>query len=67
MINSSMGECSTSVVALKYEHRSSSDRAIFPRDEGTFDHIVENVEAMVEALCWVAIEALSKPLCGMAG
>ncbi len=54
-------------MALKYEHRSSSDRAIFPRDEGTFDHIVENVEAMVEALCWVAIEAPSKSLCGMAG
>ena len=61
-----MGECSTSVVVLKYEHRSSSDRFIFRRDVGTFDHIEENAEVMLKVLRWVAIKALSKSSRGMA-
>ncbi len=52
-------------MASRYEHRSSSDRVIFPRDEGTFDHIVENVEVMLEVLRWVAVEAPSQSSRGM--
>src|SRR5258708_29393908 len=59
MISSSMGECSTSVVVLKYEHRLLSGKIIFRRDKGTFDHIVENAEAMLKVLRWDEIEAPS--------
>ena len=47
-------------MVLKYEHRLLSGKSIFRRDEGTFDHIVENAEAMLKVLCWDAIEAPSK-------
>ena len=60
MISSSMGECSASVVVLKYEHRLLSGKIIFRCDEGTFDHIVENAEAKLKVLCWDEIEAPSK-------
>ena len=63
-----MGECSMSVVALKCEHRSSSDKFIFCDDEGIIGHIVESVEVMLEfeVLRWVPTEALSKSLSGIA-
>src|SRR5258708_33542017 len=63
-----MGECSMSVVALKCEHRSSSDKFIFCDDGGIIGHIVESVEVMLEfeVLRWVPTEALSKSLSGIA-
>ena len=48
------------VSTLKYEHGLSSDRVIFRPDEGTFGHSVENIESVLEVLCWEAIEAPSK-------
>src|SRR5258708_13086138 len=57
-INSSMGKCSMSVVALKDEHRSWSGKIIFSDDEGSIiDHIGETVEAVLEVLLWVPVQA----------
>ena len=49
-----------SVVVLKYEHRSWSGKITFRDDEGIFDQMEETIEAMLEALRWVAVEATSK-------
>ncbi len=51
-------------MALRYEHRSSSDRVILCDDAAwTIDHIVETVEVALEVL---AVEAPSKSSRGMA-
>ncbi len=49
-----------SVVVLKYKHRSWSGKITFRDDEGIFDQREEIIEAMLEALRWVAIEATLK-------
>src|SRR5258708_9715659 len=59
MTNSSMGECSMSAVAFKYEHRSWSGSVIFSDNGGTIDHMEGTVEATTEALseswCHIAV------------
>src|SRR5258708_25393626 len=61
MINSSMGECSMSVVALKNEHRSWSGNIIFSDGEGCIiDHIGQTLQAVLEVLLWDTMEASFK-------
>ncbi len=49
-----------SFVVLKFEHRLWSGKITFRDDEGIFDQMEETIEAMLEALRWVAIEATLK-------
>src|SRR5260370_41385957 len=61
MINSSMGECSMSVEALKNEHRSWSVNIIFSDDEvSIIDQIGETIETVLEVLLCAMMKASFK-------